>query len=151
MATNELSIEVEKEFDAPVEKLVKAWVEPDDLKEWWKPAGNILKNVENEIKEGGKLRYEFQTPDQETALIITGEYKEVKENEKLSYTWNWEVPTSEAINNSNYMLHVAFDSLDNDKSKIKVKQENFQDQESIQPHREGWDKALEDLSSYLKK
>lgn len=148
---NELTIEVEKEFSAPADKLINAWVSPDELKQWWKPAGNELKNVENDVKTGGKLRYEFETPNGETALIITGEYEDVKENEKLSYTWNWEVPNSDAINNSDYMLHVVFESLDDRKSKIYVKQENFQDQESIQPHREGWDKALESLAAHLNK
>lgn len=149
MSNDAITLEIEKEFSAPVDELVKAWTEPDQLKQWWKPAGAELKNVDNDVKEGGKIRYEFESDGGETSLIITGEYKEVKENEKLTYTWNWEVPNSDAVNDSDYMLHIGFDSLEDDKSKISVKQENFKDQEAIQPHREGWDKALNDLASYL--
>jgi uncharacterized protein YndB with AHSA1/START domain len=149
MESNALRLSAEKDFTVPVEHLYKAWTTPEDLKQWWKPSGNQLKTVELDIQEGGKFKYEFEGKDSQITLLITGEYQEVKENEKLAYSWNWSVPAN-VVEPSEHELIILF-FTDGEGSKIKVTQENFQDEESINPHQEGWEKALNDLQEYLSK
>lgn len=149
MVNQETKVGAEKNFSAPVERLYKAWTTPEDLKQWWKPSENHLTNVELENREGGKIKYEFDNKDGQHAVTITGEYKEVKPNEKLVYTWNWDV-ASDNVKKSDHQLTITF-SADGDGSKIAVTQENFQDGEAVKPHQEGWEKALNDLSEYLSK
>lgn len=147
MDTQEKSLSTEKEFTLPVERLYQAWTTPDDLKQWWKPSENKLTTVELDIKEGGKFKYEFEAKEGQTAVIITGEYKEVKPNEKLVYSWNWDVP-SDNIKKSDHQLTIQFQPS-GEGSKISVTQENYENDESITPHQEGWEKALNDLHDYL--
>jgi len=149
MQTQETKVSAEKEFPVPVEKLYQAWTTPDDLKQWWKPSENKLKTVELDVREGGKFKYEFEAREGETAVIITGDYKEVKPNEKLVYSWNWDVP-SDHIKKSDHQLTIAFQSS-GEGSKISITQENYENDESITPHEEGWEKALNDLREYLNK
>jgi len=149
MESNALRLSAEKDFTVPVEQLYKAWTTAEDLKQWWKPSDNQLKTVELDIKEGGNFKYEFEGKDGQTTLVITGEYQEVKENEKLAYSWNWSIPAN-AIEPSEHELTILF-TADGEGSKIKVTQENFQDEESINPHQEGWEKALNSLQEYLSK
>jgi uncharacterized protein YndB with AHSA1/START domain len=149
METTALKLEAEKDFKVPVQELYKAWVTPEDLKQWWKPSENHLTTVELDIKQGGKLKYEFAGKEDKATLVITGEYKEVKENEKLVYSWNWDVP-ADVIKPSEHVLSINFIS-EGDGSKIHVVQENFENEESITPHKEGWEKALNDLQTYLTK
>lgn len=139
----------EKDFSVPVEQLYKAWITPEDLKQWWHPSDNKLKTVELDIREGGALKYEFEGPDGNISVVITGEYKEAKPNEKLVYTWNWQV-TGSSLKQSDHQLSITFQPAGQG-SKISVVQENLQSDESITPHREGWEKALDDLFSYLNK
>jgi uncharacterized protein YndB with AHSA1/START domain len=106
-----------------------------------------LQEVTNEIKEGGQIRYVFQNHQHNHPFQITGQYDEVKEGEKLVYSWNWEIPGQNAAE-SKFKLSVLFTNQDNG-SRLEVKQENFADEEAIHPHREGWDKALNDLQQYL--
>ncbi|QJD97151.1 SRPBCC domain-containing protein [Mucilaginibacter robiniae] len=147
MENNELKLGAEKDFAVPVEKLYQAWITPEDLKQWWKPSENHLTTVNLDVREGGKFKYEFEGKDHQIALAITGDYKEVKPNEKLMYSWNWDIPT-DTIKPSDHELTIEF-VANGDGSKIKVTQKNFQDDESITPHQEGWDKALNDLQAYL--
>jgi uncharacterized protein YndB with AHSA1/START domain len=79
--------------------------------------------------------------------VISGEYLEVNEQKQLVYTWNWDIP-NDAIKNAAYKLTVEFSGSDGN-STLKVRQENFQDEETMKPHREGWDKGLADLEEYL--
>jgi uncharacterized protein YndB with AHSA1/START domain len=140
-------VSVTKDFSVPADRLYRAWVTPEELKQWWHPMGNQLKEVTNELKEGGQIRYVFQNNHQGHSFEIHGQYEEVKESQKLVYSWNWEVP-GQNFEESKYRLSVVFTGQDNS-SRLEVRQENFADEEAIHPHREGWDKALNDLQQYL--
>ncbi len=138
-----LKVEAGKSFPVSIGQLYDAWTNEEQLKQWWKPIGNTLKEVINDLREGGTVRYLFDSDK----LVISGKYLEVKEKEKLVYTWNWELP-NDAVRNAAYKLTVSFYSKDNG-SEIKVLQENFEDEESMLPHQEGWEKGLSDLEHFL--
>ncbi|MBE7169972.1 MAG: SRPBCC domain-containing protein [Williamsia sp.] len=148
MENKDVHLEVEKSYPVGVDELYDGWVNPEKLKQWWKPAGNQLREVEIDLKEGGQFRYVFETKDGEEDLKITGDYKEVTPKKKLVYSWNWELPHTQAVPNNEFQLTVEF-LAEQDSSKLKVTQENFKDQESIHPHQEGWNKALDDLGNFL--
>ncbi|SKB79727.1 SRPBCC family protein [Dyadobacter psychrophilus] len=135
-------IEIERSFDVDVETLFKAWTEAEQLKQWWHPMGDTLVDVKNELKEGGAVEYHVG----ESGLQITGSYTEVVPNEKLVYSWVWNM--SDEGSESGYTLHITFSS-EGEGSKLKVLQEGFSGPEFLKPHEEGWEKGLNDLSSYL--
>jgi uncharacterized protein YndB with AHSA1/START domain len=140
---NELTVKAEKDFSVRVEELYSAWTKPQLLKQWWKPIGNELADVVNDLKEGGTVKYVFSDND----IIISGTYKEVKENEKLVYSWNWQIP-NDAVRNGEFMLTIEFKGSGNGSS-IHVTQENFTNHEAMKPHQEGWEKGLNDLQQFL--
>lgn len=140
-----LKVEASKSFPVSAEQLFGAWTDPAQLKQWWKPMGNSLKEVTNDLKKGGTVRYTFENEQ----LIISGEYLEVDGKQKLIYTWNWDLP-KDAIKNAEYKLTVEFNSKGSG-SEIQVLQENFETEESMVPHREGWEKGLSELEQFLVK
>lgn len=144
---NAVNLHVAKDFSVPAERLYEAWVTEPDLKAWWRPMGNVLTRLINDIKEGGTVRYEFATEGGEHSFTINGTYKKVEQGKHLQYTWNWEVP-SNAVENAEFLLTINF-LPQGAGSRLEVSQDNFKDEESVQPHREGWEKALEDLKQYL--
>lgn len=141
--SNQLKIDVREDFNVPVDMLYKAWTEPDQLKAWWKPMNNHLSNVTNELKDGGSIDYQFEG----NKLHITGKYSEVKENDTLVYSWNWEMPLDQ-VRNADYQLTVKFESKDGGSS-ISVIQDAFEDEEAMTPHEDGWKKGLAELKEYL--
>jgi uncharacterized protein YndB with AHSA1/START domain len=145
--TNDLKISLNKEFNVPVERLYEAWTSEKDLKEWWHPRENTLQSVTNDLKPGGKVAYNFTNNENKEVFIINGTYKEVEEGKKLVYTWNWQLPTA-TIQDSEFLLTIDFESTGNG-SRLHIKQENFANEEAVQPHREGWEKGLSDLQQYL--
>ena len=142
-----LTIQLEKDFNVPVERLFEAWTKEEELKEWWHPMGNNLKHCTNELKEGGKVTYDFETAEGQPAFVIDGTYKAVTAGEELVYTWNWMLPT-DAVEDSSFVLSIRFEPSSGG-SRLLVKQENFQSEESVQPHREGWEKSLSELEQHL--
>lgn len=148
MEHKEQNIHAEQQFNANVQDLYDAWVNLDKLKEWWHPANNKLVNVENNVSEGGNIKYEFETGEGKKAIIITGAYKEVKPAEKLVYTWNWQVPEIDNVKDNEFELTVTFNG-DETSSTINIEQANKEALESIQPHIKGWQEELESLQKFL--
>jgi uncharacterized protein YndB with AHSA1/START domain len=140
---SQLKVEIHQEFNVPVKQLYEAWTNPDQLKVWWKPMSNVLKEVTNELWKGGRIDYKFEAD----TLHISGNYIEIKEYELLEYTWNWELP-DDSVKNSSYKLLIKFIDA-GDKSTITVQQDTFVDEEGMLPHKEGWRKGLSDLKDYL--
>lgn len=142
----EQSVEVSKEFNVSVEELYKAWISPEALTQWWRPMGKKLTDVKNEVREGGSIKYTAH--DNEAPLVIKGKYEEVKENEKLVYTWDFNF-SNEAFEESPYRLTINFEEQGIG-SRLIVKQENLKDHEAVMVHEKGWKKELENLQHYLK-
>jgi uncharacterized protein YndB with AHSA1/START domain len=144
-STGQSSIQASKSFKTPVSALYQAWTDAEQLKQWWKPMGLTLNNVENEITEGGKVTYHF-SGDEGTSLTIEGSYQEVKPNERLVYTWNWQLPDEKL--NSAYKLEVAFEGSA-EESSISITQTEEEQQESVKPKESAWDDQLSKLAQFL--
>ena len=134
-----------KTFQVPVEALYKAWTDAEQLKQWWKPMGLTLTQVENELPEGGKIAYHFEGQEG-TSLTIEGTYQEVQAGQRLVYTWNWQLPDEKL--NSAYKLEVTFEGSDT-QSTITVKQQEDEQQESVKPKASAWDEELSKLATFL--
>ncbi len=105
-------------------------------------------NVENDVREGGAIKYEFEGKNNQKTIVITGQYKEVKPAQRLVYSWDWQMLRSEHLSNNHFELTVEFSSEGNG-SKINVTQENEDENESIQPREKGWEDELESLNQFL--
>ncbi|RYZ19023.1 MAG: SRPBCC domain-containing protein [Chitinophagaceae bacterium] len=145
--TNDIAIELSHDFSVPVDILFRAWTELEHLQAWWRPMGAHLVRLTNELHPGGQVVYEFETEDGERPFVVRGEYKHVKQRELLEYTWNWEVP-NEPIHDGNFVLRIGFENYGGG-SRLRVRQDQFTDDESVQPHRDGWESAMKELERYL--
>lgn len=144
---NEVEIKVEKIFPVSKEQLYQAWTNPDALKKWWHPLNNELDNVEQDLRINGKVVYHFKNKNPDFAIKVDGEYLDVKENEKLVYTWNWLV-SNKVNHEGNFKLSIQFLN-DEVGCKLIVQQENLTEDEFIFPHELGWNKTMEDLYDYV--
>ncbi len=136
-------LQVSKKFSVSVDELYAAWTEKDQLKNWWQPMNKQLKQVDNELKEGGNINYKF-----EDGLLVEGKYETVKPSELLVYSWNWnfsEIPSD----TTRYKLHVHFKKESDNASSIAIEQEGFEDEEHANPHKKGWEDGLGQLAQYL--
>ena len=146
-STTQQTIEATRQFNNNVQELYDAWTNGDRLKQWWQPAHNKLVQVENEVKEGGNIRYEFETRNGEKSFVITGQYKEVQPAAKLVYTWNWKMPGEDSHEN-HFELTVVFSDTGNGSS-IHITQKDLDAREAIHPHQKGWEEELERLGQLL--
>ncbi len=82
------TIRVEREFDAPRDRVWRAYTEPDLLAQWW-GRGNTVVIERMEVVRGGHWRVVEHTPDGE-AHGFEGRYREVTPKDRISRTFEWD-------------------------------------------------------------
>lgn len=88
MEAGNTTISVEKTFNASVEKVWQAWIDPV-LINWFgsDPNGKVLKAA-LDVRPGGSFEITFNDGDG-TEHTCSGIYHEVQPYSRLAFTWSW--------------------------------------------------------------
>jgi uncharacterized protein YndB with AHSA1/START domain len=83
----EREIRVEREFDAPVERVWQAFTDPDLIARWWGGATRLT--IERmEVERGGHWRFVDHRPEGDSGF--EGRYREVSPPLRLVQTFEWD-------------------------------------------------------------
>lgn len=80
----------ERTFDAPLQKVWKAFTDPEIVPRWWGKHGTITTVVEMDVRPGGTWRYINSAPDRED-VVFYGEYLEVDPPSGYKWTFMFDV------------------------------------------------------------
>jgi uncharacterized protein YndB with AHSA1/START domain len=81
-------IEIKREFDAPVDRLFRAWVDPDLFAQWVGPRGSDTRIDKWDCTTGGRYRYASADDGEEYGFY--GSFHEVRDNERIVQTFTYE-------------------------------------------------------------
>jgi uncharacterized protein YndB with AHSA1/START domain len=56
-------VRVTRDFDAPIERVWKAWTDPDDLRAWWGPLGFVCTRASADVRPGGRNFVTMKAPE----------------------------------------------------------------------------------------
>jgi uncharacterized protein YndB with AHSA1/START domain len=85
----EREIHVEREFDAPRDRVYAVYTDPKLIPEWWGPRGTTAVVEQMDVQPGGGWRFVIHNSDgSETAF--RGTYREVTPPERIVQTFEWE-------------------------------------------------------------
>lgn len=90
MAEN--SVKLHRVFTAPIEKVFKAFTDPDAMASWLPPYGFVCKVHSMEVKLGGTYKMTFTNFSTGNGHSFGGVYLEIKPNELLKYTDQFDDP-----------------------------------------------------------
>ncbi|TPW70751.1 SRPBCC family protein [Schumannella sp. 10F1B-5-1] len=82
--------EAEREFDAPVEALFRAHVDPEVFARWVGPAGYVTTTPVWEPRSGGSWRFVQSPGDGDEEYAFRGMFHTVRENELILQTFEFE-------------------------------------------------------------
>ena len=101
---------ITRRFDAPRHLVFRAWTTPELVARWWTARRGTAKEMEIDLRVGGRWRYSMETPDgQEVAFH--GEYREIVPNERIVTTEVYEgapLPPEELEANATLKFFVDF-------------------------------------------
>ena len=143
----ERTLVISRVLDAPRELVYKAWTQPEHLARWWGPRGFAVISYKTDVRVGGSYRFGMRSPEN-TEHWAHGIYREVAPPERLVLTFSWEhadgSPKHETI------MTMTF-AEQGEKTKLTLKQTQFESVTSRDMHRGGWNSTLDMLGEYLAK
>ena len=138
----DLTVNVTKTIDAPIEKVFDAWLNPITLSQFMLPMpGMTQPQVEIDAREGGEFTIMMQVGDDK--IPHTGKYLELDRPNKLVFTWESPFSTDGST------VTLSFSSLDGNKTNVDLSHVKFVDEESRNNHEGGWGNILEGLNNTL--
>lgn len=136
---------IERELDAPIAMVWKAWTDPAMMKLWSAPKGFTIPENEGELRPGGEWRSTMHSPEGKD-LHLGGEYKEIREPHRLVFTHSWYDETGKP--GPETLVTVSLKQLDG-KTLMGFRQTGFASQDSRDGHRDGWTQCFEKLEELL--
>lgn len=82
-------IHVEREFDAPRDRVFAAYTDPELIPQWWGPRGTTTIVDELDAATGGKWQFRMPNPDG-GEIVFRGVFREVTPPERIVQTFEWD-------------------------------------------------------------
>ena len=83
------TIRIIRDFDAPPDRVFKAWVDPELIVQWLGPKSSEIRIDKWDARTGGSYRY-ASVQDGEEVAAFYGSFHEVRPAERLVQTFTWE-------------------------------------------------------------
>ena len=87
MERSTTDVNLTRRFDAPIERVWQAWVEPEQVKQWWGPAGFTCPLAKMDFREGGTSLVCMRAPQEFGGgdMYNTWSYTEIVPLERFEY------------------------------------------------------------------
>ena len=140
----ETQLHLEKILVVPRERVFAAFVDAEQLRRWWGPAGFTVAGLEFGAVEGTNYRIALQPPDGDV-FHIRGMFRAVEPPRRLVFTFIYEEPDPD---DQETLVTLTFDSTDAGTCVI-LDQGPFTTAARLELHREGWTDTLQRLAQSL--
>jgi uncharacterized protein YndB with AHSA1/START domain len=146
MTTPRHALRVERLFDAPREKVFRAWTERDQLLCWYHFNDDWqIAEIVADVRVGGKYRVTWKAPDG-SRWVEYGEYREIDPPKRLVKTCSFDFPD---FDEDETLLTIEFHER-GQQTLVVLVHEGYRDAAHRDNHREGWPGYLDQLAAHLK-
>ncbi|KGM12478.1 SRPBCC family protein [Cellulomonas carbonis] len=132
---------VERTLAAPVERVFRAWTDPDVLARWYCPNPDMPLTVEADVVEGGRYRVvmgPYVAEGTYTAVVPPGTDGP---GAVVAFTWRW-TSDPDAVEGH---VRVGLDPADGGGTRLVLVHEGLADADDATGHAEGWELSLDRL------
>lgn len=145
-------------FDAPRERVWKAWTEPEQIMKWWGPKEFTSPSCKLDFRVGGKYLFCMRAADGKD-YYTTGVYKEIVKLEKIVYTDSFADEHGKVVHGSYYgmgddfpmemIVTLTFEDIGG-KTKMTLKHAGMPGAEMSDMTSQGWNSSFDKLDESLK-
>jgi len=87
--TAKLSVEIKRFIKAPRDRVYAAWTDPAQMRQWFGPENVQTRELVADARVGGTFCWDLINSDGEK-MTMRGEFRELKSNERVVFSWQWE-------------------------------------------------------------
>ena len=133
-----------RRFKAPREAVFRAWTRPEELAQWFGPKSISVRDVEIDLRPGGRYSLEMYEPD--GVYPLSGVYREVKAPERLVFTWVWGHGDIAGVE---MLVTLDFAESKDGGTLLTLTHERLPSQSARDRHEQGWTSTLDCLTEHL--
>jgi uncharacterized protein YndB with AHSA1/START domain len=138
-------LRINRTFEAPRERVFRAFTDPGRLQRWWGPEGMSAPVCELDPRPGGAWRTTMRSSDGKE-VTVSGVYKEIDPPSRLVFTWAW----TQEDGSRGQETTVTLEFLDRgEATELVLTQEGFVDEEIRGKHQQGWGSCFDCLDQAL--
>jgi uncharacterized protein YndB with AHSA1/START domain len=151
MTPEQPTIRIERTIEAPPERVYRAWLEPDLLRQWLAPGSLEVTRAEVDETVGGRFRI-WQASGGEQAGGFECELLELVPNERLVFRWGFVGPDRDQGPRFDSLLTVTFSPAPGGTTKLVLVHERLDALRTAMPDvadnvEPGWASALQKLAT----
>lgn len=142
------TVVVKGAFRASMDKVWRAWTEPERLQKWFGSKAGKFDTVEADVRVGGRWR--FAVLEDETPTALQGEYLTVEPHALLVFTWTFvrQLPDGRQEATAESLVTVAFRQIEGGVEVI-LRHENIKTEDGRLGVASGWDASFANLAATL--
>jgi uncharacterized protein YndB with AHSA1/START domain len=137
---------IERIFNAPRALVWKMFTDPQHTVAWMGPREYPSRFQEADVRPGGKWRAVLRATDGSRELGQGGEYHEVREPERLAFTFYWD--EEDGSRGPETLVEIDFEEH-GDKTLMTFRQGVFNTTPNRDGHVYGWNSTFDRLSEYI--
>jgi uncharacterized protein YndB with AHSA1/START domain len=138
----DLTVNLNKTVNAPIEKVFDAWLDPGMLTRFILPApGMPQPDVENDPREGGRFTIVMHVGDDK--IPHTGSYLIVDRPNRLVFSWESPYSTDDST------VTLDFKAVDASTTQVELTHVKFLHEEARSDHEGGWGNILDKLNEVI--
>ena len=142
--SGELTLEIKRVLPAAPSVVFQALTDPDELAQWWGPAGFTVPSLEFEPRVGQGYRIEMQPPEGDP-FYLSGEFRQVDPPARLGYTFAWEDPDPDDVET---VVELSFRDL-GESTEVVFTQGPFKTEARRELHRNGWTDSFDKVEQVV--
>ena len=160
--TQDTTLIITRTFDASLEKVWKAWTDPQQIKKWWGPKDFTAPFVKVDFREGGKYLYAMHGPkgsEFDKDLWSRGTFKEIIPMKKIVATDQFADKDGNPVSPASMgmpgdwpeemLVTATFEDAGEGKTTLKIVHEGHPE-EMVKDATNGWNESLDKLAVVAK-
>jgi uncharacterized protein YndB with AHSA1/START domain len=157
MSENEThDVVVTRTFDAPLERLWRAWSDPDEVMKWWGPQGFTSPECRMDFREGGTTLVCMRS-DQGWELFNTWAYRSIEPMDRIEFDQGFADKEGHRVAPPELGLPpdiphdvphvVSFSAIDSHTTELTVHEYGYPNPETVEISRAGMEQCLDKMAS----
>ena len=144
-----LELILNRTFNAPRERVFRAWTEAAQLDQWFAPGPGRTVKSSLDVRVGGAYRIEMRHADGQV-YVAMGTYREIEPPQRLVFTWDAE-GAMEPVKDTLVTVEFFEAGDAGEKTQVTLTHQNFQSAEMRDRHEHGWTGCLDQLQRFAER
>lgn len=146
---DQYSVSLTRDVNAPIEKVFRAWTDPDILTKWFGPKEVTTRSAQVDLKVGGKYQLVMEAAEGKIHTI-GGAFREIDPPRKLVFTWILDPQGCEGSDgfDAETLVTLEFQDL-GAATRIALTHDFLPSEKSKESHQMGWIGSFDCLETVL--